>query len=102
MKVMTETPNTQATETSAEPQKTKGRGQKTKSKGHSYVPGKSCIQLGQKHNYVITKSKKSMRCTKCGSTRWLGAVKKSKKASKSKKTSNENGATNGNGDGQTE
>jgi len=104
LKVMTETPNTQATEVPAEPtsKKTGGRGQKTKSKGHSYVPGKSCIQLGQKHNYIITKSKKSMRCTKCGSTRWLGAVKKSKKASRSKKASDENGAANGNGDGQTE
>ena len=100
MKVMSETPNTPTTEAPSEPTSKKSKGQKSKSKGHSYVPGKSCIQLGQKHNYVITKSKKSMRCTKCGSTRWLGA-KKSKK-SKSKKASNENGATSDNGNGQTE
>lgn len=96
MKVMTETPNTPSAETS-EPtsKKTGGRGQKTKSKGHSYIPGKSCIQLGLKHNYVITKSKKSMRCTRCGSTRWLGAkVKKGKKGKKgapAEETSTENG-----------
>lgn len=62
---------------------TKGRGsKKAASKGGTYQKGHSCIQLGQKHNYKPTPSGKSMRCTKCGSTRWLAGTKKSKKGKK--------------------
>jgi hypothetical protein len=92
---MTETPNAPASEAPAEPTSKKSKGQKSKSKGHSYIPGKSCIQLGQKHNYVKTKSGASMRCTKCGSTRWLGGKKKAKKGKKGaaeQETSETNGS----------
>lgn len=105
LKAMTETPNeTAAPEAPAESTSKKRKGPQTKSKGHSYVPGKSCIQLGQKHNYVITKSKKSMRCTKCGSTRWLGGKKsKAKKGKKAQaEAQSESSESPGNGNGQTE
>jgi len=72
--------------------KTGGRGKKS-SKGHTYQKGKSCIMLGQKHNYKLTPSGKSMRCTKCGSTRWVGKAKKAKKG-KSKKDESDNGSQN--------
>jgi len=71
----------------------KGRGSKKSSKGHTYQKGKSCIMLGQKHNYKLTPSGKSMRCTKCGSTRWVGKAKKAKKG-KSKKNESDNGSQN--------
>jgi hypothetical protein len=76
-------------ETAAEEAPTTPRkGSKSSKKGHTYQKGKSCIQLGQKHNYKITPSGKSMRCTKCGSTRWIGKPKKAKKGKKAAAESN--------------
>jgi len=71
-------------ETQSEEAPTTGskKGSKSSKKGHTYQKGKSCIQLGQKHNYKLTPSGKSMRCTKCGSTRWVGKPKKAKKGKK--------------------
>jgi hypothetical protein len=73
-------------EEAPEPKARKG----SSKKGHTYQKGKSCIQLGGKHNYKMTPSGKSMRCTKCGSTRWVGKAKKAKKG-KGKKSAADNG-----------
>ncbi len=37
----------------------------------AYHAGESCIQLGQKHNYVRTRKGTYEKCTKCGSSRTI-------------------------------
>jgi hypothetical protein len=43
-----------------------GTGRSQPSKG-SYTPGTSCLMQGKKHNYVLSQSRKTYRCTNCNS-----------------------------------
>lgn len=87
-----EAPATVTTTASSGKQKTR-RGKR--GEFPTYVPGKSCIQLGKKHDFV-TRPSGSKICRRCGSSVSKQTIERAKstKGKKSRKQKSNNGSAN--------
>lgn len=81
----------------AQQRKTKSKNQSrtTRSGGVRYIPGQSCIQLGQKHDFIRKTARGGREydvCQKCGSSKMVPLETKEKTAS-TKRNSGKTGAS---------